>query len=86
MAAYPELGFSAQSVEYENLSLQEVQAQLGVEGGFRLDAARIAMDGIGREISDFSLQGLIEEASIEGDEVLFRSSVRAGEFEAKSSS
>jgi hypothetical protein len=82
MAAYPKLGFSAESVEYENLSLQGVQAQLDVEGGFRLDAARIGMDGIGLEINDFSLQGLIEEVSIEGDELLFRSSVRAGEFEA----
>jgi hypothetical protein len=81
-AAYPEIRFSAESIEHENFSMREVQAQLDAEGGFRLDAGWIAVGGMDREISDFSLEGIIEEASIQGDSALFRSNVRVDEFEA----
>jgi hypothetical protein len=83
MAAYPQIRFSAESVEHENFSLHEVEAQLDIEGGFRLDSGRILVDGVEREISDFSLQGLIEEASNRAGVELFRCNVRIGIFEAE---
>jgi hypothetical protein len=82
MASYPEIRFSAETIEHENFSLAGVQAQLSPDGVFRFESNRIAVDGIEREISDLDLHGVIEEASFQGDRILFRSKLRTGLFEA----
>lgn len=82
IASYPQIRFSAQSIEHVNFSMLEVQAQLNSEGVFRIDAGQIAVDGVDRNINGFSLQGEIEKASIQRDKTLFRSRVWTGQFEA----
>ncbi len=82
IASYPQIRFSAQSIEHVNFSMLEVQAQLNSEGVFRIDAGQIAVDGVDRNINGFSLQGEIEKASIQRDKTLFRSRVWTSQFEA----
>jgi hypothetical protein len=60
MASYPEIGFSAERIEYDDFTLHQVQAQLSPEGGFQLDAARIAVGGMALEIKGFSIAGVIQ--------------------------
>jgi len=61
MASYPDIGFSAESIEHDNFTLHQVQAQLNPEGGFQFNAGRIAADGTDHEIRDFSVAGVMHQ-------------------------
>ena len=67
MASYPDIGFSAESIEHDNFTLHQVQAQLNPEGEFQLDAARVAVDGMAREIKGFSLAGVMQHGQYSVD-------------------
>ena len=61
MASYPKIGFTAESIEHDNFSMHQVQAQLNPEGEFQLDAARMAVEGMAREIKGFSVAGVVQQ-------------------------
>ena len=67
VASYPEIRFSAESIEHENFALHQVQAQLNPEGGFELDAARIAVQGMEREIKGISVEGVVQHGQYSVD-------------------
>ena len=67
VASYPEIRFSAESIEHENFVLHQVQAQLNPEGGFELDAARIAVQGMEREIKGISVEGVVQHGQYSVD-------------------
>jgi hypothetical protein len=60
LASYPEIGFSAESIEHDDFTLQQVQAQLSPEGEFQFAAAKIAVDGLAHEIEGFSVSGVVQ--------------------------
>ena len=61
MASYPKIGFTAESIEHDNFSMHQVQAQLNPEGEFQLDAARMAVEGMAREIKGISVAGVVQQ-------------------------
>jgi hypothetical protein len=67
MASYPEISFSAESIEHDNFTIHQVQARLNPEGEFQLAAARIAMDGMAREIKGFSVAGVMQHGEYSVD-------------------
>jgi hypothetical protein len=60
MASYPEISFSAESIEHDNFTIHQVQALLNPEGEFQLAAARISMNGMAHEIKGFSVAGVMQ--------------------------
>jgi len=67
LASYPEIGFSAESIEHDNFTLQQVQVQLSPEGEFRFAAAKIAADGLAHEIEGFSVSGVVQHGQYSVD-------------------
>jgi hypothetical protein len=80
MASYPQVSFSADSIEHQNFRMHQVRARLDEAGGFWFDAGRVAVEG--REFNDLSVRGEIEEALFEAGKAFVRSTVRSGRFEA----
>ena len=60
MASYPKIGFTAESIEHDNFSMHQIHAQLNPEGEFQLDAARMTVEGMAREIKGFSVAGVVQ--------------------------
>jgi len=67
MASYPEIRFSAESIEHDNFTIHQVRALLNPEGEFQLDAAGIAMDGMAHEIKGFSVAGVMQHGQYSVD-------------------
>jgi hypothetical protein len=67
MASYPEIGFSAESVEHDNFLLHQVQAQLSPEGVFQFAAAKISVEGLASEIEGFSIAGVMQQGQYSVD-------------------
>ena len=82
MGSYPEITFTAESIEHEKFAMLDVRAQLDGQGGLRLDAGRLAATGMQRELRDLALTGTIEEVVVQDGGFVWRSNVRAGPFEA----
>jgi hypothetical protein len=67
MASYPEISFSAESIEHDNFTIHQVQARLNPEGEFQLAAARISMNGMAHEIKGFSVAGVMQHGQYSVD-------------------
>jgi hypothetical protein len=67
MASYPEIRFSAESIEHDNFTIHQVQALLNPEGEFQLAAARISMNGMAHEIKGFSVAGVMQHGQYSVD-------------------
>jgi hypothetical protein len=67
MASYPEISFSAESIEHDNFTIHQVQALLNPEGEFQLAAARISMNGMAHEIKGFSVAGVMQHGQYSVD-------------------
>lgn len=82
LAGFPEISFSADSIEYENADLRQVSVQLDAEGQFSIKAGQADITGLGSSYKDLLLHGTLQSIeSLEG-EYLIRSSLAAERFEA----
>jgi hypothetical protein len=75
--AYPEIEFAADSVEYGETSLRDVQFRLDGQGQFLLGVGTIEAEGKVGEIAGLSLKGSVREALVNGDSMRILLAVRA---------
>jgi len=82
-ADFPEIRFSAQSIEQQQVSMRDVRAQLFVDGRFTLVAASTRIADAAIDIPDISLEGSITEASFSPEGAVLSSRFHAPVFTAE---
>jgi len=81
-AELPEIRFSAEAIEYGNMDLRQVRAQLDVEGRFGIEAGQAGIEGMKAAYSDLSLGGVLQTIEYQEGRVLMRAGLNSGRFEA----
>lgn len=83
VAAYPEISFSAESIEHEDFILRDVKARLDGQGSFGLEAGQARLSAMDREFAALSLEGVLQELTLENGRIQLKSEVRSGAFEGQ---
>ncbi len=81
-ASLPEIQLSAQSIEYEEYRLEELRMDLGSEGRFHIHAGRVKLEGLEPVLSDFELDGSVDELTLGDETSRLKVRFRSGIFEA----
>ncbi len=79
---FPDVRFSAASIEHENVLLQEISGRLLPGGEFSLSGHNAIITGLSLEISDLSVAGVVEDFLPDG-EVVLHGDVVADLYQAK---
>lgn len=72
LAAYPEVEFRAETLEYERASLYGVKLRLESDGRFNMASERVELEGADRSLAVIALSGAIEGVSIKDEESSLR--------------
>lgn len=81
-AAYPEVNFSANSIEFTGFQATRVRGSLDTEGRFKLAAGELTIENVLNRMPDVLVEGAIEEFLIQGEETVIRAEIQAGVFNA----
>ena len=81
-APFPDIRFSAESIEQDKFDLKDVHGQLLAAGGFQLTASHAAIQGLSYEFSDISLQGTIVDSSLQAGQFALQGAARVGTYAA----
>ncbi|MBT8046983.1 MAG: hypothetical protein HKN57_02240 [Xanthomonadales bacterium] len=82
-ADYPEIRFSAKSIQHEKFVAMDARGDLSGEGKFRLSAAEIMVDGLLDQPRPLSVEGDIEQASFLDVQTSLVARLRSGRFSGK---
>jgi len=68
LAAYPEVEFRAETLEYEQANMYGVKLRLESDGRFNIASERVELEGDDRDFAEIALSGAIEGVSVKDEE------------------
>jgi hypothetical protein len=82
LAALPDIRVTAQSIEYENVQLRQVDARLDAGKRFAVSIGLAELSDMEKSYDNLSVNGALQAFEHEEDRLLVRSSLQSGRFEA----
>ena len=83
LAAYPEVEFRAETLEYERASLYWVKLRLESDGRFNMASERVELEGADRSFAAIALSGAIDGVSIKDEESSLQGRLEYGGVKAE---
>jgi hypothetical protein len=81
-APFPELRFSAESIEQDKMDLKDVHGQLLGTGGFQLTANHAAIEGLSSDLADISVEGAIVDSAFQDGHFVLQGTAGVGSYTA----